>query len=403
MNIGADTHLTYCTNIHPGETWDEVFKSLQEYSLGIKKEFSPDKPFGIGLRLSQISAATLLKEGKLQEFKEWLLANDLYVFTMNGFPFGDFHDTVIKDNVHRPDWRTLERINYTQDLFEILTFLLPEGMEGGISTSPLSYKLWFESKEALEKVKSETCSSLMRIVVQLAEIKERTGKLLHLDLEPEPDGVLENTQEVIDFFNDYLLSEGLLEIEEKLKCTSDEARSYILTHLQVCYDVCHFALAYEKPEEVMQQFEKHGIRIGKIQISAALKCEKSSKVSVTEQQECLRQFDEPNYLHQAVVKQKDGKLKHFSDLREGILAMNAVDFEEIRTHFHVPVFVSDFQVLKATQTDIIEALELWKKTNYSKHLEVETYTWTILPENLQTDIASSVVRELEWVHEQISN
>ena len=243
---------------------------------------------------------------------------------------------------------------------------------------------------------------MIEIVVQLIKVKQETGKTIHIDIEPEPDGMLENTQEVLDYYKNYLLKGGVSSLQKKIGCTQDEAKAYILEHIQLCYDVCHFALAYEHPNEVIARLSKEGIKVGKIQISAALKCEKSKSVSIQEQQECLEQFNEPTYLHQAVVKNESGDLKHFSDLSEGIQAMNQPDFKEIRTHFHVPVFVSDFQVLDSTQQDIIDTLNLWKTNKFTNHLEVETYTWGVLPENLQTDITSSIVRELDWVRKQLN-
>ena len=402
MLIGENSHLTYCTNIHPGESWEEVFGSLKKYCVAIKNKLDPDQAFGIGLRLSKKSASQLLQGKNLVNFKNWLEGHNLYVFTMNGFPYGDFHNVVIKDKVHFPDWTTKERVDYTSDLIKILTYLLPEDIEGGISTSPLSYKLWFNSDKEREQTKIKSVNSLINLLVQMIEVKKKTGKLIHSDLEPEPDGMLENTQEVIDFYNLFLLKYGIISLQKQINCSKEEARIHILDHIQICYDVCHFALAYEHPKEVITQLEKEGIKIGKIQISSALKCTKSANISLEKQQESLRQFEEPTYLHQAVIKTQNGNLEHFSDLKAGINAMNNSDFEEIRTHFHVPVFMSDFEVLDATQEDIINTLDLWKKNKFSAHLEVETYTWTILPEHLQTDLTDSIVRELEWVRKQIN-
>tara|TARA_B100000809_G_scaffold49995_1_gene44971 strand:- start:56 stop:1267 length:1212 start_codon:yes stop_codon:yes gene_type:complete len=401
MNVSDGAHLTYCTNIHPGESWEEVFESLKVHAVEIKKRMVGADPFGIGLRLSRKSAATLLEDNRLVEFKQWLLDNNLYVFTMNGFPYGDFHDAVVKDKVHSPDWRSRKRVSYTKDLFKILSYLLPDGMEGGISTSPLSYRLWFPKGEGVEEVKKKCTSSLMKIVVQLFKIEKETGKFLHLDLEPEPDGFLENTEDVIQFFEDYLFKEGVEELMDPLRCSKAKAKATILRYIQVCYDVCHFSLAYENTKDVVEKFEQKGIKIGKIQISAALKCVFESEKLLKEQQACLRKFDEPNYLHQAIVKWQSGEFSHYSDLSEGIDAMNDLDFKELRTHFHVPVFVESYEVLQSTQDDIIAALDYWKEFKYSKHLEVETYTWSILPEALQADLTSSVVRELEWVRQEL--
>ncbi|WP_242202759.1 metabolite traffic protein EboE [Aestuariivivens insulae] len=403
MRIGENAHLTYCTNIHSGETWEEVFHNIKHYTLNVKKELSQDAPFGIGLRLSQKSASTLLERSNLDDFKNWLERENLYVFTINGFPYGAFHNVVIKDQVHTPDWTTSERLAYTCDLMTILAELLPENMDGSVSTSPLSYKYWFKDQESVDTAKKDACASLAKIVAQLVGIKNATGKLLHLDLEPEPDGFLENTQEVIDFFKDYLLKVGVLELQKQLKCSEETAKQHLLLHIQICYDVCHFALAYESPEHVISNLQKEGINIGKVQISAAIKCKRSSNVPINIQQKHLRQFDEPTYLHQSVIKLDDGKLLHFSDLSEGIQTMAHKDFKELRTHFHVPIFLSNFDVLQSTQNDIIKALKLWKQKAYSNHLEVETYTWSILPKALQTSLTASISRELEWVQKQLAN
>ena len=403
MQIEPSAHLTYCTNIHPGESWDEVFTSLKTYVLEVKNKIVEDRPFGIGLRLSQRSAHELLQNNNLSHFKEWLDTHHLYVFTMNGFPFGDFHHVTVKDQVHTPDWTTADRVVYTKNLIKILAYLLPHMMEGGISTSPLSYKLWYKDKTEIEEVKKKATHSLISVVFDLVRVWNTTGKLIHIDIEPEPDGILENTEEVISFYRDHLLKKGAELLEEKIKCSFAEAQKRILRHIQVCYDVCHFALAYEEPKDVVSKLKSEGIQIGKIQISAALKCRRSNTVAIETQQQCLQQFDEPVYLHQAVVQRQDGDLNHYSDLQEGINAMQNKNFKELRAHFHIPIFIPDFQVLESTQNDIVKALELWKEMPYSTHLEVETYTWTILPEELQTDITSSIARELQWVLQQLES
>ncbi|HZX74484.1 MAG TPA: xylose isomerase, partial [Cyclobacteriaceae bacterium] len=135
-------HLTYCTNIHPGESWVDHFGALRQHIPEVKKRVSPNQPFGIGLRLSDLASRDLIKDENLSQFIQWLKTEDCYVFTMNGFPYGGFHRTKVKDHVHTPDWTTYNRVEYTIRLFDILSNLLPKGMEGGISTSPLSYRLW---------------------------------------------------------------------------------------------------------------------------------------------------------------------------------------------------------------------------------------------------------------------
>ncbi len=156
-------HLTYCTNIHSGESWPDHFEQLRRFIPAVKAEVSPDKPFGIGLRLSNLASLELSKAPALEAFRQWLKENDCYVFTMNGFPYGGFHHERVKDEVHTPDWSTAERAAYTSRLFRILAALLPEGMEGGISTSPLSYKFWHRLKKKrnpLRKALLSICCSL---------------------------------------------------------------------------------------------------------------------------------------------------------------------------------------------------------------------------------------------------
>lgn len=403
MLISQSGHLSYCTNIHAGESWEAVFKSIVTYCVPIKKKVSPYELFGIGLRLSHQAATELLLDGNLLMFKVWLLQNEMYVFTINGFPYGNFHDETVKEKVHFPDWTSAERLSYTQLLFTILCELLPSGMEGGISTSPLSYKHWYTTEAELNQVKQTATKNLVAVVAQLVKLHESRGKNMHLNIEPEPDGVIENSDEYIAFFEEYLLQEGASLLASTLACSHSQAQEYMRTHIQLCYDVCHFAVGFEKSEEVLRKMENHGLKIGKLQISAALKCNTSDTVSIANLQQCLRTFDEPTYLHQAVIKTIGGELFKFNDLGEGIDAMNRIDFEELRTHFHVPIFVEDFQLLQSTQDEVISVLESWCKKEFTKHLEIETYTWQVLPSHLQTDLIESIERELEWVMNTIAD
>jgi hypothetical protein len=212
MLISPNLHLTYCTNIHSGESWEAIFENLKTYI----PQISPAN-FGIGLRLSDRASREILEGDNLAIFKDWLKASNYYVFTMNGFPFGNFHKEKVKDAVHKPDWTTPERLDYTLRLFDILAEILPEivpnnsvfsALEGGISTSPLSYKLWWKTESEKDEVFEIATENLIKVVAHLVKIREKTGKLLHLDIEPEPDGMLENTKDTVGYFEDWLLKKG---------------------------------------------------------------------------------------------------------------------------------------------------------------------------------------------------
>jgi hypothetical protein len=264
-------HLTYCTNIHAGENWADHFNALKLNFPEIKKQLSPDAPMGIGLRLSNIASIEILTDNNLPEFKEWLQLNDAYVFTMNGFPYGGFHNTIVKDQVHAPDWTTNNRLDYTLRLFNILASLLPKGMEGGISTSPLSYKHWFKSGAELSKAKFEATENILRVAAELNLIKQNTGIKLHLDIEPEPDGILETGKEFIEWFENDLLPQGISYFKNELNLSAAQAEGIIKEHINLCYDVCHFAIGYEPHKTIINELAQKGIKVGKIQISAALK------------------------------------------------------------------------------------------------------------------------------------
>ena len=393
-------HLTYCTNIHPGERWGEVQESLQTYLPPIRAALSPDQPFGIGLRLSQQATEDILSGNQLEEFRMWLAENNYYVFTMNAFPYGGFHRQRVKDAVHRPDWTNPERLRYTLRSFEVLAQLLPTDTEGGISTSPLSYRLWFTDKTALDAIRNQATRQLVQVAEHLYRLRQSTGKLLHLDLEPEPDGLLETAQEVVDYFNEWLLPLGIPHLQQQLGISPDEAERCLRTHIQICYDVCHFAVGYERPQEVFDRWQRAGIRIGKIQISAALRAELPA--AVTERTAVTRAFAslvESTYLHQVIARTADGPLIRYNDLPEALEHIAEPRAREWRTHFHVPIFVSEYGALAATQSDIEEVLNILREAPVTQHLEVETYTWEVLPPEMRLGLAESITRELQWVQD----
>ncbi|MVM36175.1 metabolite traffic protein EboE [Spirosoma sp. HMF4905] len=404
MNNLALGHLGYCTNIHAGETWTDHFAALQQAIPELKQRLSPDEPFGIGLRLSNIASEELELPENLIAFQRWLASNDCYVFTMNGFPFGGFHHTVVKDQVHTPDWTTEARVEYTKRLFRILSVLLPvnelgNAIQGGVSTSPLSYRLWFEWSQpaARDYIFSQTTQNVLEVVADLMRLRQQTDRLMHLDLEPEPDGLLETTDEFIAWFTDYLLPMGIEQISEQFGLTDEQAENAICEHVRLCYDVCHFAIGYEEPAEVLAKLKEYGLRVGKVQISAALKAEFPDDPEGRETvKQAFAQFNEPTYLHQVVARTRSGDLLRFADLPDALAAFDD-NHVEWRAHFHVPIFISEYGVLKSTQDDILAIRKLQATSKFTNQMEVETYTWDVLPTDLKKDIVDSIEREMKWV------
>jgi sugar phosphate isomerase/epimerase len=344
MEVGDGLHLTYCTNIHPAVGWEAVQESLRAHAPALKARLSPDAPFGIGLRLSGAESSELLEGSRLADFRAWLDAEGLYVFTVNGFPHGTFHGQPVKADVHAPDWRTDERVAYTLRLAEILAALLPDGVEGTISTNPLSYKPWLDE--------DGWALATRNIVRAAAELR---GSGVALAIEPEADGALATIDELIRWWPDDL-------------------------DATVCFDACHSAVAYEEPEEALDALDAAGIRVGKAQLSAALTVPAGAR-------EQLRAFADPVYLHQVTER---GSLRTWPDLPE---ALSANGSEEWRVHFHVPIFVERYGALESTQDHLRRCLARVR----TAHLEIETYTWDVLPSDLKASSVDSIAREYEWV------
>ncbi|MEM9219775.1 MAG: metabolite traffic protein EboE [Cyanobacteria bacterium P01_F01_bin.150] len=408
MKLNSPHHLTYCTNIHPGESWDEVLTNLKTYVPNLKQRLSPDAPFGLGLRIANKATYPLLKGNTIAEFQQWLDQEDLYVFTINGFPFGGFHRQVVKDHVYAPDWTKPERVEYTLRLLKILADLLPTSsqistsLDGGISTVPISYKLWWTTDAERKMVYQQSSQNISEVAAQMHLVEAETGQHLHLDLEPEPDCVVENTRELIDFYQEWLLPLGGGYLVAKYGITPTEAEAWLRRHIQGCYDTCHFALEYENPLDALDQFKQAGINIGKIQLSAAIQvklpadAEKRGEIG-----DRLRPFAESTYLHQVIERYPDGSLHHYPDLPAALSHLASTPAVEWRTHFHVPIFLKDYQAMESTQDHIQQLLLGLTERSQCRHLEIETYTWDVLPPDMKLDISTSIQREYEWVLAQL--
>jgi hypothetical protein len=398
MQLGADGffHLTYCSKIHPGRGWEDLFANLRTYVPALKARLCPHQPFGLGLRLSDEESRDLLAGDRLAQFQAFLAEHDLYVFTLNGFPYGPLDGEAVKDQIFAPDWRQEARLDYTLRLIEILRRLLPPGTEGGISTIPLSYKPWMtpDGPGALDRM----IHHLVSVTERLVRLREEEGKLIHLDLEPEPDGLLEHSREVVDFYRDWLLPVGGPLLAARLGVGLPEARRHLLAHLQVCWDTCHLAVEYEDAAAALEAFAALGLGVGRVQITAGLKVllppDAPSREALARQ---LEPFTRSPYLHQVSARAGDGSLLQFRDLGEALALLGGSREQEWRIHYHMPLFVDRYQDLYSTHHDTRAVLHLLRDRRFSRHLEIETYTWEWLPAGLKQDLLESLHREYLWV------
>ena len=322
-----------------------------------------------------------------------LAANDLYAFTINGFPFGAFHGTRVKERVYAPDWRTDERRDYTCRLARQLAALLPDGLSGSISTVPGSYKSWIHSPEDVGAMVRQLADTALF----LARLRAETGREIHLGLEPEPDCFLETTGETLVFFREQLWPQGRGRVASLLGCSSAVAEEVLRRHIGVCFDTCHLALQYEDLGDSLRQVAGAGIRISKVQISAALRTACGSAAAAA-----LQPFCDSVYLHQ-VKAQTAGGVVSRGDLVDALAYVPEHVGEEWRVHCHVPLYFAGEGALTSTADLLDAAFFRAVRELRVEHLEIETYTFLVLPESLRRmGVDRSIAEEYRWVLESLN-
>jgi sugar phosphate isomerase/epimerase len=374
------SHLAYCTNIHPAETWAETKRILESHVFAVRDLLrergllGDDAPFAIGLRLSAVAARELLDGDALLAFKRWLEETNSYVFTINGFPYGSFHGTRVKEKVFQPDWSERARLDYTKNLFRILAVIARPGTGASVSTLPGSHKT-FHADESL------ICENLLELAEWLEDLSRDTDHDFHLGLEPEPLGHFENTVETIAFF-------------ERLHAEAADGE-LLRRRIGVNYDACHFALQYDDARSSLDALVSAGIRLSKIHLSSALAFTPRDSTAM----EAIRAFDEPTYFHQVLLRDVSGEITRFIDLPDFLSAgIEGADYDEARVHFHIPLDAEPAAPLRSTRNHARELLA-WRNDHPTacQHYEIETYTWAVLPGGLQRPVEEQIAGEYAWV------
>jgi hypothetical protein len=385
MQLNHQLHLAYCTNIHRGETWAETFHSLATHALAVRERVCPQKPFAIGLRLGQRAALELSDHERLLNFQRWLGQNHCYVFTINGFPYGQFHGTRVKEQVYAPDWTSPERLAYTNLLFDLIAQLVPAGVAGSVSTLPGSFKGFNIHAEQLKRIRD----NLWSCVEHIARVGKQTGRKLHLGLEPEPMCLLESSAETIHFFD---------------RMHHEHPNDPRLTeHMGVNYDTCHFAVEFEEPQNALPCLVNHGIKISKIHLSSALKVRPTPAA-----REALGGFADDVYLHQVVARDESGNRTIYRDLPEALnlepSTFNLQPAAEWRIHFHVPLHAPAAPPFENTNDHLLGVLDLLAANpQLCSHLEMETYTWEVLPPELKSQsVVEQLTAEYGWTLAQMA-
>jgi sugar phosphate isomerase/epimerase len=398
MDLGNGLgHLSYSTLVHPADDWEQIWTSLNTYLPKVKERFARNERFGVSLRLSAKSAETLAKNrAEREKLKKFLGDNDMYLYTVNAFPYGAFKGTVVKEQVYEPDWRSEERTQYTINVADVLADVAPREVLPSIQTAPLGFK---PRVTGADVVASYT-DHVLRVAAHLVALEARTGVTVTLGLEPEPYCFLETTDETVEYFTKHLYTGASAEKLAKLAgLPIAEAIAALRRHVGIVYDICHLAVEYEDITQSLQKLVDAGVPIVKLQEAAALHIPEVTQAVV----DTLKRYSKTIYLTQTIEK-RDGKFTKYLNLEDAFAAWDkSPGPREWRTHIHVPVFLEDLGQFRTTRFAIADALKFHKRKPLSRQLEIETYTWDMLPDNLKTgDIVEYVCRELEWVRGQLT-
>ncbi|MBI4615097.1 MAG: metabolite traffic protein EboE [Planctomycetes bacterium] len=381
---GRKFQLGYSTNVHPGRDLIEVTAGLEQHAARVRERVSPGDRLGIGLWLSARTAEALDRDARaLANFSRFLDRHGLYVFTLNAFPYGDFHAGRVKEEVFRPSWADPRRVEYTSRAARVLAALLPDGVAGSVSTLAGGARADGDDRDTRTRI----AANLQALDRELASIEERTGKRIVLALEPEPLTTIETAGDAISFFSEHLAG---------------------TTHLGLCYDVCHQAVLFEEVPSALSSLAASGIAIAKVHLSSAIEVKYPGGSLAARR--ALEILAKDRYLHQTYARFADGQVESVADLPDAVPTPPPrwQKADSWRTHYHVPIFAASLGPLGTTKRSLEDALRFLATAprETSPHLEIETYTWEALPaehrERLAPDLASGIALEFEWVREQFS-
>ncbi|GAB5443895.1 MAG: metabolite traffic protein EboE [Fuerstiella sp.] len=383
--------LSYCTNVHPGQSVEEVVNGISEYTAGVRRQI--DRPMAAGLWLARDVVTELHQsEAQLERLAQTLWQHDLSCYTLNAFPYGNFHSDRVKEQVYLPDWASKDRVQYTKDCAKLLAAMLPEGAEGSISTVPLGGRMNPTGPEF-----HATClHHLVQMGRFLKDLHRETGRCIRLAVEPEPMCEMSSIpDDTVPLFR------TLFEMADALSC-EDTVREYI----GLCFDVCHQAVLFEQIPRSIDQVIDAGIRINKVHITNAVELIRPAENAAG--REVLQTFVEPRYLHQTYAKTSSGKILSRTDLlTEDIQKSPADEFlqaEAWRVHFHVPVYADELGPLRTTRADLQAALRRVAMMEYAPHLEVETYTWPVMPDATeQKGLVDQISQEITAAYDMMAH
>ncbi|MFJ8336728.1 metabolite traffic protein EboE [Streptomyces sp. NPDC094437] len=373
---GTTVHLAYCSNVHQAEDLDGVIGQLASYAEPVRQRLGVDR-LGIGLWLARdVVTALTDRPDAIGHLRRELTARGLETVTLNAFPYGGFHREVVKRDVYLPDWTDPARLRYTVDCARVLAALLPDdARRGSVSTLPLAWRTPWPTP-----AHDTARHALDQLTAELAELERKTGRVVRVGFEPEPGCVVENTVQAAQQL-------GGLDPER----------------LGICLDTCHLAVQFEEPADALRRLADAGLPVVKVQASSALQADDPADPAA---RRALTRFAEPRFLHQT-RSAPHGVVTGVDDLPDA-LAGRLDDTSAWRVHFHAPLHAAPEPPLRTTTGELASALRelLGGPDAVCDHVEVETYTWSVLPARQRpTDregLVDGLAAELAWTRDQFT-
>ncbi|MCC9599174.1 metabolite traffic protein EboE [Stieleria sp. JC731] len=389
----ASTQVGYCTNVHAGTDLNSIRENLTRYAVAVREKLALTRPceqLGVGLWIPD-EASRQLVDGELDRFAAFLTEAKLSAFTINGFPFANFHGDRVKQGVYLPTWADRERLEYTQRLATILSAIMPDDEAiGSISTLPIGWPDNPFANDNARNIKLDVAGANLRTLATfLADLHDSSGREITVAIEPEPGCTLDTVDDMVAFFDAQL--------------PDKQHRQYI----SACHDICHSAVMNEPQRDAIKAYADAGISIGKVQVSSAIVADWKS-IPAEQHADALKQlseFAEDRYLHQTGQVDRQGGFRLATDLPELIRQTDVEKLAELDRwviHFHVPIFLERFGLLQTTRAEVLECLAALSDAeidvDFTGHLEAETYAWTVLPSEMRArGLAEDIAGELDWL------
>ncbi len=372
---GSTVHLAYCSNVHAAEDAAGIVAQLGRFAAPVRERLGASR-LGIGLWLAADAARELRADpDALGALRDALDEGELEVVTFNAFPYRGFHAPVVKEAVLPPglDRRGARRLH--------------PRCRGALRRAPARRHrrgVGLDDAARLARGWSDADAAAARerfagLAGQLADLERTTGRTIRVGIEPEPSCVVETIDEAVD----------------ALSVSTRTGSAWRST-----------PAITRSPSTIrpMRWMRSSAPACGSSSASSRAPCAPRRRGSAAGRRR-LEEFVEPRFLHQTrEPRSSPGQVHGTDDLPEA-LAGGLPAEREWRVHFHVPVHEGGPETTQAELQAWMAAL-VGRPAARVHHLEIETYTWTVLPEDRRPvgegGLIDGLTREVAWTRDQLT-